>query len=216
VASAVGTSSAVAGKTGLVLAAKLSFATLLAGSAVATAVVATRTDSARLAPTVTMTSTALVASSVDDAHRTMILAPPRAEAAAVPEPSNGQREPLPVSTVDAHAPTKPADVDASTGAPSTQATSPEARAAALKTESEGVQRARAQLTQGNPGGALATLAELDRDVPRGALGQERALYAILALSAAGQHERASRQADAFLRTWPSSPHAARVRELADR
>ncbi|HTJ85436.1 MAG TPA: outer membrane protein assembly factor BamD, partial [Polyangiaceae bacterium] len=99
---------------------------------------------------------------------------------------------------------------------SVDATAEQDHAAAMLRESEGVAAARTQLSQGNASAALETLAKLDRDVPRGVLGQERALYAILALQANGQRELAARRAEAFLATYPNSPHADRVRELTHR
>lgn len=78
-------------------------------------------------------------------------------------------------------------------------------------ESAWVARARAQLRQGDPSGALAMLAEIDRKVPGGVLGQEREALAIEALARSGQAESASRRAKSFVDRFPSSPHVSSVR-----
>jgi len=81
-------------------------------------------------------------------------------------------------------------------------------------EGEGVQRARAELAAGRPAAALAELNALDREVPRGMLGQERQVLAIEALAASGQSGAAGRLASAFVEAHPTSPYADRVRRFA--
>ena len=77
-----------------------------------------------------------------------------------------------------------------------------------------VQKARSLLAQGSASQALAVLGELDKSMPRGALGQERAVLTIQALSGSGQGAQAAKLAKAFLAANPSSPYADRVRQYA--
>jgi outer membrane protein assembly factor BamD (BamD/ComL family) len=77
-------------------------------------------------------------------------------------------------------------------------------------EAEGVARAREALRGGRAAEALAILGELDRTIRGGALGQERAVYAIEALAATGRATEAQQAARAFLAANPSSPYAARI------
>jgi outer membrane protein assembly factor BamD (BamD/ComL family) len=83
----------------------------------------------------------------------------------------------------------------------------------LNAESAGVGKARAQLRRGEASGALATLAALDREVPRGAMGQERTLIAIEALASSGQREVAAQRARRFIESFPNSPYIERVRSF---
>jgi len=77
-----------------------------------------------------------------------------------------------------------------------------------------VQKARSLLAQGSASQALGVLGDLDKSIPRGSLGQERAVLTIQALSASGQSARAAKLAQAFLAANPSSPYAERVRQYA--
>lgn len=91
---------------------------------------------------------------------------------------------------------------------------PKSTVSSLVEEVAAVQKARAALAQGNATEALAVLAELDRTVPRGSLGQERVVLTIEALAASGQSGKAGKLAKAFLAANPSSPYADRVRPYA--
>ena len=62
--------------------------------------------------------------------------------------------------------------------------------------------------------ALTTLATAQQRHPNGVLGQEREVLAIEALAQLGNREAASTRAKAFLKAFPTSPHAEHVRELA--
>jgi hypothetical protein len=88
-------------------------------------------------------------------------------------------------------------------------------ASKLVEEAAGVQQARQSLAQGNPSRALSILSQLDKDIPRGGLGQERAIISIEALAASGQRAEAAQRAKAFLAANPSSPYADRVRRHAE-
>jgi hypothetical protein len=73
-------------------------------------------------------------------------------------------------------------------------------------------RAREELRLGRPAGALETLAEYDRRFGKGTLGEERNALAAIATCQAHPGPMARVKADAFVRSAPSSPLAARVRE----
>ena len=76
-------------------------------------------------------------------------------------------------------------------------------------------RARDALRAGDPGGALAMLEAARARFPRGVLLQERQVLTIEALAASGDRARASRQARGFLRQFPASPLASRVRPFVE-
>jgi hypothetical protein len=82
---------------------------------------------------------------------------------------------------------------------------------ALRDEIALVAAARAALRRGDGPGALATLDTARKQHPRGALLQEREVLTIEALAQSGDTQGASRRASAFLRAFPTSPHAAHVR-----
>jgi hypothetical protein len=92
-------------------------------------------------------------------------------------------------------------------APRTHSDDGLAREGALLTD------ARASLRAGNPTGALAVLRKLDREFPRGGLGQEREVLAIEALSALGDTAAVKRRAEAFVKAYPDSPHGPHLRRL---
>jgi outer membrane protein assembly factor BamD (BamD/ComL family) len=71
--------------------------------------------------------------------------------------------------------------------------------------------ARAALRAGAPDRALVLLEQAAARFPRGALVQEREVLAVEALAESGRRPEAARRAEAFLRAWPRSAHAARVR-----
>ncbi len=83
----------------------------------------------------------------------------------------------------------------------------------LLREAQGVGAARAKLAGGDAGGALEELSALDREVPKGGLGQERRVLAIEALAASGKRDQAAALARAFLDANPSSPYAPRLSPL---
>ncbi len=95
-----------------------------------------------------------------------------------------------------------------------ETTTPEDRKSQLKIEAAGVQSARSQLGSGNAAGAKQTLRELDRDVPRGVMGQERQVLLIEAMAKSGEGAAAGKLATAFIEAHPNSPYAERVRAYA--
>jgi hypothetical protein len=132
-------------------------------------------------------------------------APPTA-AEVVPEPSATSRaaESSSDSLPPAHGGARPTSIAPAAPRPAPSAGSP------LVREAEGVARAREALRGGRAAEALAILGELDRTIRGGALGQERAVYAIEALAATGRATEAQQAARAFLAANPSSPYAARI------
>jgi outer membrane protein assembly factor BamD (BamD/ComL family) len=67
----------------------------------------------------------------------------------------------------------------------------------------------------DPQAALSLLDRVARAHPSGYFVEEREALRVLALMAAGQSAQAKRRADAFLRVYPSSPFADRVRAARD-
>jgi hypothetical protein len=80
----------------------------------------------------------------------------------------------------------------------------------LKLQTEALDKARAELTQGDPKKALATLDELDRRPAPGLLQEEATLLRIEGLFAAGDRARGEALARRFLREHPNSAYAQRV------
>jgi outer membrane protein assembly factor BamD (BamD/ComL family) len=108
--------------------------------------------------------------------------------------------------------------------PAAEATPPQASAAEeaqpvpqisqLEDESALLQDARDALRGGDFAKALATTERARKRFPHGALGQEREVIAIDALSGSGRREEAAKRARSFLQTYPRSPLAPRVRTMA--
>ncbi len=96
-------------------------------------------------------------------------------------------------------------------AASSAAIAPSATLDALREESALLAAARAAVRRGDSRAALTDLEIARSRFPNGALLQEREVLTIEALAQNGQSEEASRRAAAFLRAFPSTPHAARVR-----
>jgi hypothetical protein len=86
---------------------------------------------------------------------------------------------------------------------------------AIENESQRVARARSLLRSGDARRALAALHALERDEPRGLLVQEREALLVEALWALGQRAAARERAAAFLKRYPSSPHARVVRRALE-
>lgn len=84
----------------------------------------------------------------------------------------------------------------------------------LSVEAAMLTQARAQLRGGDAPAALSTLSRLQSRSRNGALGQEREILTIQALSALGETAAAQRRARAFVESYPDSPHVAQVRGIA--
>jgi len=80
----------------------------------------------------------------------------------------------------------------------------------LSREVKILDRARAE---SDPGARLRILGEHERAFPNGELAPEREVFAVEALLKAGRSEEARARGEAFVRTQPTSAHAARVRAL---
>jgi hypothetical protein len=94
-----------------------------------------------------------------------------------------------------------------------QVAAPVAASAApnAREESQLIGAARTALRGGDTTGALQLLDRAQRRYPRGVLVQEREALLIEALAAVGRTAEARARADAFVRAYPKSPHAARVK-----
>ena len=84
-------------------------------------------------------------------------------------------------------------------------------ASRLAEEAQSLVEARRLLRTGAVSAALSALEQADREFAGGRLGQEREALLIEALAQAGQGDLARRRAAAFLRNYPSSPHAGDVK-----
>jgi hypothetical protein len=82
----------------------------------------------------------------------------------------------------------------------------------LAIEVRALRNAERALRDGNPGLALAFLAELDRQVPNGQLAEERDAAATTARCARGDHPFGVNMADDFAQRHPASVYRARVEQ----
>jgi hypothetical protein len=87
------------------------------------------------------------------------------------------------------------------------------RTTQLGRESALLVRARSELRAGDTAAASASLAELEKQFPRGALTQEREVLGIEVLAARGDLTRAGQRARAFIRSHPTSPHSAKLQRF---
>jgi len=85
------------------------------------------------------------------------------------------------------------------------------RESQLREEKTALGDARAALRGGDTASALQKLEAVGGRFPNGTLAQEREALAIEALARAGQSAAASERAAAFLRAYPTSPHAMKIR-----
>lgn len=140
-------------------------------------------------------------------------APPQAEA----QTPNG-REPLRATVSTARRSTPRARPEADPNArehPATTATDPSPLdAQTLRMEVVLVAAARRAL-ESSPDRALAIVRRADRDIPSGTLVEERRAIEVLALNALGRTDEARVAASEFLRRYPRSGLANRVREVLD-
>ncbi len=108
---------------------------------------------------------------------------------------------------------------ATRSAPRPLATAPSMAAASrgqtstLMNEVASLDRAHRALAEGTPRAALAQLDAYATEFPRGTLREEALVLRLEALTAAGDGAEANRVGMRFLKTFPTSPHAPRVREL---
>ncbi len=86
----------------------------------------------------------------------------------------------------------------------------------LQEESDALLAAREAYRAGDSARALQLLERARRRFPHGTLGQEREALTIQVLAQSGARGAAKQRAEAFLRRYPRSPHAADVRGVAER
>jgi TolA-binding protein len=116
-------------------------------------------------------------------------------------------------------PAEPTPVQAATAEPPAPDTSSVPRPAktdakpgvALAAELGALDAVRSALAQGDPGGALSLLDAYAKDYPRGRLELEAEVLRIDALARAGQTDLAKKRAETFLKRYPKSVLASRVR-----
>ena len=138
----------------------------------------------------------------------IVVASPAAQPAP-PAPPSATLPPTETASAPRTAPARPArpqiahDLAAREPAPSR-----------LAAEGRAVVDAKRALRADDAASALRLLEAADRAFPDGALEQEREALAIEALDRAGQREAARARAQAFLRAYPTSPHATNVRRFA--
>lgn len=93
---------------------------------------------------------------------------------------------------------------------------PSAASSSLSEEAHLITQAQRALTAGNPAKALALVEQHWRSYGQGALAQERDAARIIALCALGRERDAREARRQFLRDWPGSALAARVRAACAR
>lgn len=127
---------------------------------------------------------------------------PSARPAAPPSAATASSAALPAPPRDPAAGSAPA-IDA-------EPASAADRESRMLEESRRLAEARNTLRRGDAAGALAALEELRQKFPGGGLGQEREALMIEALYQGGRRAEAASRAEAFLKAYPTSPHATRV------
>jgi hypothetical protein len=113
----------------------------------------------------------------------------------------------------------PAPAPAEVATPESPVTAPSASAArpaksdrvALTAELGALDAVRSALAQGDPGGALSLLDSYAKAYPHGRLELEAEVLRIDALARAGQADLAKKRAETFLKRYPKSVLASRVR-----
>lgn len=88
------------------------------------------------------------------------------------------------------------------------------RKSQLEDESRMLRQARTALQTGNASGALALLADSQKQHPKLILAQEHEALTIDALAASGGQVAARARAARFLELYPTSPHAEKMRTIA--
>ena len=114
------------------------------------------------------------------------------------------------SVRDEHSPPTGASIAVFDGV-GTQRSGANREADTARAEARLVGVAREALQRGDAGRALSVLEDAQRRFPNGILLQEREALSISALAALGRKTEAAARAGAFLRVFPNSPHADRVR-----
>lgn len=129
------------------------------------------------------------------------------EHAIRPEPASKLTPPDPSPE-----PAPPLETDVAARPSSAPAKAPPAVAVEGPSELDLLREAQ-RLQAGEPAAALAVVARHQRLFPSGILAQEREMVAIEALMRLGRRDAARARAATFLRQYPGSVHAVRIREL---
>jgi hypothetical protein len=79
-----------------------------------------------------------------------------------------------------------------------------------------IEAARAGVAARDSRAALAALGDYSTKFPRGSFGQEASVLRIRAIDQAGDSARATAMAKAFIARFPTSPHVARLKPIAER
>ncbi|AKV00343.1 hypothetical protein AKJ09_07006 [Labilithrix luteola] len=143
-----------------------------------------------------------------------------------PTPSEGV-EPSSANTFDVHrlpnAPSVVSDSGTTVSAATTKGVPAVATTSSAPVEGDDfaaeiarLREARAAISAGRIDDARATLARYDATFPKGALMPEAKAMKVDLLIAAGQPEEARREAEAFLKRYPNSPQAGRLKILLER
>jgi outer membrane protein assembly factor BamD (BamD/ComL family) len=85
----------------------------------------------------------------------------------------------------------------------------------LDAEASLVAAVRHELQSGKPRAALATLAQLQSQLPNGQLRQEREVLLVEALAASGNTAAAKSKASAFIAAHPASPLSAKLARVIE-
>ncbi|MEJ7733495.1 MAG: hypothetical protein WKG00_30405 [Polyangiaceae bacterium] len=109
---------------------------------------------------------------------------------------------------------KPVDAEAEARAEAARLAAEE-RASRLAAESARLTAARLTLRRGDAAGAVTMLGDIARDFPGGRLAEERESLLIEALVRSGKTAAARQRAAAFLRAYPKSLAAQRVKQIAE-
>lgn len=142
---------------------------------------------------------------------------PAAKASAsLPAPASPVTPAAPLAQAEPESPAETVEVAAPAAPLPSEAKQRVANASQLREESMAVLEARSALRSGDAGRSLTLLEQARQRFPRGALGQEREALTIEALARSGQAALARRRAEAFVRTYPRSPHVADIRRIAER
>jgi TolA-binding protein len=86
----------------------------------------------------------------------------------------------------------------------------------LAAEVSWIDAARTASLDGNHDEAIRLIERYHRDFPKGALAPDADVVALEAVAAKRDRAEVARRSALFLSQYPSDPHAARVRGLADR
>lgn len=134
----------------------------------------------------------------------------QAQPIAAPPPETAAAEPAAVSPLP--------PVEEATAAPRTRGSSAPVASAAedLSEQIRLIEAARAGVASHDSRAALAAVDSYSAKFPRGSFGQEATVLRIRALDQAGDSARATALAKSFVARFPSSPHVARLKPIAER